>query len=426
MLLVHPPLPYRSQERGAFLVAVMVLAVVLGGLSLAFLQEGLAERTSIRHHETSLQALEIVEVGLMQSELEIRALKDLGTDGIGTVSAAYGGGLFEVVATQDATYPDRWVVRARGERDLSVRVIEMGLRRREEGYFVEGLFSRDDLEFNGSVSTDSYDSRLGTWDAQAIYVDMGGRHAGGRGHIGSNSAIDLTGSKVHIRGNAIPGPLNDVGTSGSPVIWGDTLPRRREIPLPPVTEDDFKNAYLANDNAELVPNNGKGKSKSTSAYDPKTMALTPKGQGEVVLDGGTYFFTDLTLSGGTTLKITGPCRIYVTGDLDLTGGGVINATGLPENCLVFAHPYAYPPGQPPSTGEIKLTGNSQAAFALYAPDRDARLLGTSDLFGAIVAKKITVSGDANFHYDEALRNVAGGTVVYLERLYWREVALPRR
>lgn len=465
------PTSYRSGERGAFLLAVLILSIVLGGLSLAFLQEGLAERTSVHHHETSLLALEIAEVGLTRSELEILALADPDGDGIGALAAAYGGGLFEVGAAQDASHPDRWVVRSRGEKDLSTRIVELGLRRREAGYFIEGLFSRDDLTLNGSVATDSYDSRVGTWDSQATHVDAGGRYANGRGHVGSNAAIDLKGSKLHIRGNAIPGPLNTVSTSGNPVVWGDTLPRRREIPLPAVPRSEFLDAYLNNDNGQLVPgnaggngggdggpggsaasakkdksNNGNGNGNDDSGstdtgstdtgstnngggntgYDANTMALNPKGQTQVVLSGGTYFFSSIDLSGGTTIKITGPCRIYVTGGLDLTGGGVFNATGLPENCLIFAHPYAIPPGTTPSTDEIKMAGNSAAMWALYAPERNVKLAGTTDVFGSVVAKQINVVGNANFHYDEALRAVSGGSHVYIERLYWREIELPRR
>ena len=47
-----------------------------------------------------------------------------------------------------------------------------------------------------------------------------------------------------------------------------------------------------------------------------------------------------------------------------------------------------------------------AVFGIYAPERDARLVGTSDLFGAIVGKQITVSGNANFHYDDWGRTIS--------------------
>ena len=61
-----------------------------------------------------------------------------------------------------------------------------------------------------------------------------------------------------------------------------------------------------------------------------------------------------------------------------------------------------------------------------APEVPASLAGNGELFGSLVASTITVSGNIAFHYDEALGSVSGGTVVILERLYWREPTLPRR
>jgi hypothetical protein len=146
----------------------------------------------------------------------------------------------------------------------------------------------------------------------------------------------------------------------------------------------------------------------------------------VVLTGGTYFFTDLNLSGGASLVIQGTCRIYVTGELNLAGGGVVNETGIPSDCLVFAHPYAIPEGHDPSGAKVTLTGSAKTSYAVYAPERDVTLSGTSDYFGAVVGREITVVGDTQFHYDEALGDLLTDTRVTIERLYWREVNVPRR
>lgn len=416
----------RPGERGAFLLAVLVLAVVLGGLSLAFLQESLAERTSLRHHETSLLALEIAETGLAHAEMEIRALEDPGDDGIGTVARPYGGGLYEVSAQRDPAYPDRWALHARGEHELSTRNIEVVVRRREEGYFVEGLFSLGQLTLGGSVTTDSYDSRSGLWVDQAVNMDAGGPYAKGGGHIGSNEGIDLSGTAIHVRGNAIPGPLFRTEISGQSEVWGDTVPRRRELELLPPPLEDFEAALASKDNDQLIAPGDKGKGGGTGPYDMNTMSLNATGQTEVVLAGGTYFFTDITLSGGASLVIQGPTRIYVTGNVDLTGGSLVNQTGKPTDCLVFAHGYPLPDGFQAKTPAVKLNGGPQVALGLYAPYRDVTVGGDVDVFGSVIGGSVNVTGDASFHYDEALKGVSGGTEVYLERLYWRDADSPRR
>jgi hypothetical protein len=415
-------LRYRLSERGSFLLPVLVLTLLLGGLSVAMLHEAIAERTAIHHHETSMHALELAEVGVVRAEMEISSLKDLAGDGIGTMSGAYAEGTFDVRATRNPSYPDRWTLRATGERGLSIRRIEVGIRRREAGFFLEGLYSRLDLTGNGTVSTDSYDSRLGTWDAQAANADAGGRYARGNGHVGSNSGIRFTGTSVHIRGNAIPGPLTPIDLSGAPDIWGDTMPREREIPLPPPSEEEFRKAVLANDNAQLLP----PLTSKKAGYDEKKMSLRPIGQEVVHLKGGTYFFTDIVLAGGASIVLDGPCRIYVTGEVDLTGGSLVNPGGAAPDCLIFAHPYPIPAGFIPSTKPIAINGGPGVAAGIYAPYRDVTVGGGPDYFGSIVGQDIHVNGDTAFHYDEALRTVDGGTVVFMERLYWRDTSVPRR
>ena len=58
------------------------------------------------------------------------------------------------------------------------------------------------------------------------------------------------------------------------------------------------------------------------------------------------------------------------------------------------------------TNSIVMTGNSAASATIYAPNAPATLKGTADLYGAIVAKGITVAGDMNVHYDQQLKSLA--------------------
>ena len=367
-----------GEERGIMLVPVLFIVLILGGLSAAFLTEGLGDRTSLRHRETSLKALELAEAGLHRAQLEIFSLTDPDGDGIGTVVGSWGGGTYSVVCQQDATCPDRWSAVARGEVGLSVRRVEIGIRRRQQGYFVEGLFSKEELKLGGDLQTDSYDSRKGSWDSQATNYDAFGRHAARGGHVGSNEGIVAGGTAAVIRGNAIPGPGFETTLSGGPTILGDRVPRRIEIDLRP-SRSDFESALALNVNATMTApvttttagNSGKPKTNPQApsladlGYDEGTMALSPKG--DVILDGGTYFFTDLKLAAQGRLIVRGPSKIYVTGSIDLTGGGVINETGVAGDCQIYAHPYPLPAGFTAAKPSIKLAGGAKVAAAIYAP-----------------------------------------------------------
>jgi len=54
------------------------------------------------------------------------------------------------------------------------------------------------------------------------------------------------------------------------------------------------------------------------------------------------------------------------------------------------------------TGNIVLTGNSGAAATFYAPQANATVEGTADLYGALLAKRINMQGSGNIHYDRRL------------------------
>lgn len=407
-------------ERGTVLWMTALIILLLGGLSTAFLFEGLGERTAIEHRKTSMLALEIAEMGAIQSMVEITSLQDPAGDGTGNVEGAFAGGDFGSVAVQDAAYPDRWTITTRGTYRLSTKRIEIGIRRRVRGDWVEGLFARDGLTFNGDLRTDSYDSRLGTYASQATNTDGGGPYAGLRGHVGSNAVIRTTGSAMHVRGNAIPGPLDSVESAGTPTILGDTLPRRDEVPIPDVTLEEFEAALAAHDNANITVGGGPGGGKPP--YDDRTMSLVATGSRVVTLPGGTYFFSEVRFAGGAAMRVTGPSVIYVTGQFDLGGGSLVNTTGVPGNLRVYAHPYALPGGVPPTHSEVIFNGGAGSALAVYAPAVDITVSGNSDVYGALVGRTIKSTGDAYFHYDEALSAWDEHGIVFVERLYWKDLS----
>lgn len=343
-----------ATERGAVLVITIMVILTLAGLSIGLLGEGLAESSSLQQRKSDLVALQICEAGIIRATMEIYALKDSGTDGIGTVSGTYADGTYEVTAQQDPTHPDRWTLQARGEQRLSVKRIEAGIRRRESSDFVEGLFAKDTLTFTGSTTTDAFDSRKGTWAAQALNTDAAGLYAEDGGHVGSNQNIFLNGSSITVRGNAIPGPTSTTQLAGDPTVWGDVVPRRIEIELPEPTQAEFDAAFASNNNAELLPNpgggagggggppgqGGGGGGSAKSVYNERTFSLVAKGQEAVSLSGGTYFFQDVSFTGQSKLTIDGPTVIYLTGSFEVAGGSLLNVQGDPKDLIIYAHPYA--------------------------------------------------------------------------------------
>ena len=285
---------------------------------------------------------------------------------------------------------------------------------------MDGLFSKDGLTFDGSNNTDAYDSRLGTYASQATNMDAGGKYAQKGGNIGSNGSILLDGSSITIRGDAVPGPGETVEMSGSPTVTGDTYPRIEPSDVPPPPLAEFEAALAVNDNGNWT------KSKGQVTYNPAAYSLKVGANATLIIPGGTYFLTSLTLDGNSKIEIRGPTRLYSTGTLDMSGGVIANMTGQPKDFLVFNHPYALPEGHVPTEVGIKFTGGAQASLAIYAPEAPVTISGNGDVFGAVVGSDVKVAGNSYFHYDKGLGDMTGGRTTVFERLYWRDLAPPRR
>jgi hypothetical protein len=85
------------------------------------------------------------------------------------------------------------------------------------------------------------------------------------------------------------------------------------------------------------------------AYNPILKTLAVSGGGTITLTGKTYFFSKITLSGNSTLKVSaGPVKIYVSDQADMAGGTIANMTGIPSNLQFYQYPYALPVGYTPT------------------------------------------------------------------------------
>lgn len=162
------------------------------------------------------------------------------------------------------------------------------------------------------------------------------------------------------------------------------------------------------------------------SYDPATYELRASAGAAVVLEGGTYFFSDIRLTGNAYLVVRGAAEIYVTGRLDLSGGAILNTNGKPGDLCIIVHPHPLPTGSAPSGSYVKIRGGSIVAAALYAPSVPVSIGGSGHYYGSIVGQQIDLADSVSYHYDEALRDstAGAGPRAFLERLYWRELSAP--
>jgi len=126
---------------------------------------------------------------------------------------------------------------------------------------------------------------------------------------------------------------------------------------------------------------------------------------------------NLTAAGASQLRIDPgvTVRFYVSGTVSFTGGHGqtilpsvdLNPGGPPRILPTMAIYSSHVGGGPGNSAGVSVGGNSPLSATVYAPLATVSVVGSSELFGAVRGRSITVSGNARIHYDEALGLMGG-------------------
>jgi len=236
-----------------------------------------------------------------------------------------------------------------------------------------------------SAYVDSFDSLFG-------YSDSHGSHA----NVFSNGQIDLKGAKVY--GNVVSSQGNVILENGS-LVSGDltystTLTNSGTVQgtISRQTSPSFTAAIpAACGNYRTAPTSSNNWVTGNFTYDQTRGDLTVSGGNVTTLANGTFCLHNLTLSGGSTLTVNGAVVINLTGQLNASGGSFANTTNRPSN-LQISTSYT-------GNNGVTLSGGTSAYLKVYAPGTSVTLSGGSPIFGALVGKTLTVSGNSIIHYD---------------------------
>jgi len=138
-------------------------------------------------------------------------------------------------------------------------------------------------------------------------------------------------------------------------------------------------------------------------YTPSTGALNIQGGNTGTLAGGTYCFSTITVGGGSILSVSSAVNLYVTGEAKLSGGSIANTTLNAANLKLFSSYNA-----PGDVNGVTVSGGTQSYMAIYAPDTEVTLSGsTSSFYGSVIASGVIPQGGIKVHYDQALAAVLG-------------------
>ncbi|MBI3313752.1 MAG: hypothetical protein HYZ83_05915 [Candidatus Omnitrophica bacterium] len=381
----------KKGNEGFILVTSYIMITVISIFSLAlFSRHNIFIQAAERNHNRII-AFQAAEAGIDQ------AISSLETDFnyTGQTYTAVGntGGYSVVVSLPPNQNPAVRQIVADGfapgtdatARAYETREIRTYVQILPRSVFEQAIFSNNELDMSGFTVVDSYDSRNAPYDPA---------NPGSNGNMRTNSilsgAVHLQGGDLTYRGSIFVGPNGNpdevVVKTGAVNVTG-TISASSELMNFPAPE--------------IPPISSSG-----------TLSLS--GQTNYTIAGGTYVYDAIDIKGNATLTITGPVKIFVTGDFKISGlGNVAVDSNKASNFIVNMA----------GGGAVDFSSNSLAFYgALYAPDSSVQLSNTAVVHGAIVADNFKQSGHSEFHYDEALSDLDIGVNVgnQVQVISWQE------
>lgn len=286
------------------------------------------------------------------------------------------------------------------------QMLEIMLQRRSP--FSSGLLAKRSIAFSGArASADSWNSDPDS-DPTTAPVNYGMLVRNDKVHVASGSVLNtaVLVNQATVWGYVSTGGSQpEVGPTGS--IRGEDSPDNVRIDPNRVATDfvaEFPHVVAPADGTYIAT---VGATLGTAGVATKWRCpgLVLKGNDTLTILGD----VTLTLTAGAgvdTLSVTGNAAIlipagssltlYSEGNLKIAGNGVGNANVQPISLRIF--------GTNTQAGgqEIDIVGQGALKAAIYAPNADVSLNGNGDIMGAVVAATIRLTGEADFHYDEAL------------------------
>lgn len=434
-------------KTGSAMVAAIFVAVVIGLWMAAAMQSSFTEyKMSTRYLEMQ-SALNLAESGLEEG---VRAFNsgswsDWTSYSNGyykSISAPWMGagasGVIKIFVSKNTASP---TVAAEGSLTGAngkavVRQIKVDLS--SSSLYANGLLARRNIIMNGNnVTVDSYDSRIGNY-TPASYAN--------RFSNGNVASMALTNTDILLNNADIYGYISVGGTfnvsssfhnNGTLGVWGAAggskdLSRVTEdfyADLPPVSVPSYGSwtdvSTINAGSSDIAGPITLGDPLDTSPANYQAERINLSGNGDdLVIDGPVrlYVRRNVSVSGKGTIRITnnGSLELYSVESLSISGNGsaygMQNQTAKPERFMIY--------NTTPTDGgtSVDVAGNGLVYAVIYAPNSNVHLQGggsSGAVYGAIVGYEITLNGGYEFHYDEALADLGGGSGLSID--FWREL-----
>jgi hypothetical protein len=405
-----------AEERGSIMILIAVLTSSMALLSLGLLTMVSASNSEQRGSREDLNAIYVAEAGLTAAVQELTSGGD-GNVGNEDQPTAYGKGSYWVTATDLGS--NRVQLRATGTENRSSSVVELIVAAAPTGFFQWAAFSDEDLTMDANAFIDSYDSSEGSYLVQAVNQDGSDVWANEEGDTGSNLDITLSvNSTVH--GDATPGNGHATTITGNASVTGSTEPLDTAVSMPPIVVPGIATPntdYTVSSDTSL----GSGDYRFTNFTVNTGKALTITGPATIVVDN----FTLKQNSSITIDAAAGEVEFYVIDDFIIGSNTTFgSSTQQPLDLSVnLLSDNIIDPNVLVILQEDSLMFNSNAKMygTIYAPSALVAIDSNFELFGAVMARQVSLDSNARIHYDEVLLNAEGVAATEYSSLCWRIV-----
>lgn len=296
--------------------------------------------------------------------------------------------------------------------------------------FANGLVAKDTLTFSGgNAVVDSYDSRLGAYNAN---LGGGNFNKYSRGSAGSASvsvnSFTLSNSKIY--GNVAIGSADLSGLSVGPNgLVGDFGAANGSVDTNRVQTDfttNFDDAVapttvgytIGGIGSTTLP--GLGDLPAADGkfyYNSSGISISGNASKKLNILAGTEVVIRITAASGSTgIDVKGQASInvlagasldiYTNSNVAIGGRGIANSNDPSSFNLISTRAAGAGGSQ-----SITVAGNGQLSAVVYAPNADVSMNGggaSGHIQGSVIADTISVTGGSEFHYDEALSDQTGG------------------
>jgi hypothetical protein len=414
---------FRDDRGIALVVAISMLAALALLGTTGYIITTLEVKTS-GNYRTGVQALYAAEAGVnrllgyyLNNTSDYSNQSTAGDMGFATSrpsSANFGDNMaywFTDITYGSGSPPSYVVITSHGAviGSESEAVIEAKFNAQTSGssVFDYAIFAQDEIEMTGSSYVDSYNSANAPWSSEGEYQN---------GNIGTNATgsgvVELKGS-TKVYGNALIGPggntVTGITTTGSAAITGSKSTLSETKDMTPMDDPGGGTSVTINMSGSS--------SKTITAGTYRATKVKMSGSSKLYISGDVTLYVDdyfkMTGSSEVYLNAGASLTVYVSGDLRLTGSGLINTDHDPTKLIFYGTS---------SCEMVKITGSTDFYGAIHAPEAEIDITGSGDIYGALVGEEVDISGSRGIHYDENLQNVGGGSssLTGFTGVYWKE------